>query len=255
MHPELHSIRQGVTTDSITRISLWSGPRNVSTAMMYAFAQRKDTTVFDEPLYAHYLAHSGAHEFHPGAQDILQSQNNDGNAVVSDLILGDADSPVVFFKNMAHHLVDIDWSFITQLKNVILIRHPCDMLHSYSRTIPEFDIEDTGYPQLKRICELLIKSGQTPIVIDSKTILEDPENVLKNLCETLGINFDPAMLSWEAGAKPFEGVWAPHWYHNIHQSTAFQAYRPKTEAFPNYIEPLLAACLPIYDYLVQLAKR
>jgi hypothetical protein len=243
-----------VITDSTIRISLWSGPRNVSTAMMYAFAQRKDTTVFDEPLYAHYLAHSDAHEFHPGAQDILAAQNNDGNVVVDELLLGNIITPVVFFKNMAHHLVDIDWGFLKKVKNVILIRDPRDMLHSYSKTIPEFDIEDTGYPQLKRICETLIEFGQTPIVMDSKTILEDPEDALTKLCETLGLEFEPGMLNWEAGPKPFEGVWAPHWYHNIHKSTAFQPYQPKTEPFPEYLKPLLDECQPIYDYLIQMTK-
>jgi len=242
-----------VTNHSPVRISLWSGPRNVSTAITYAFAQRDDTVVYDEPLYAHYLAHTHAHSFHPGAEDILKAQNNDGSQVVEEIILQESDEPILFFKNMAHHLVDLDWSFFKQLRNIILTRDPRDMLHSYSKTIPNFSIVDTGYPQLKKICETLISQGETPYVIDSKNLLEDPKKALRILCHSLGLTFDSAMLSWEKGPKDFEGVWAPHWYHNIHRSSGFQPYKPKTEPFPEEFQPLLVDCTPIYEYLMQFS--
>ncbi|MDA0348929.1 MAG: sulfotransferase family protein [Verrucomicrobia bacterium] len=242
-----------MTSDSTVRVSLWSGPRNVSTAIMYAFAQREDTIVFDEPLYAHYLSHTNAHQFHPGAEDILRSQNNDGRQVVEEIILGESVEPVRFIKNMAHHLVDLDRSFLKQLKNIILTRDPRDMLLSYSKTIPDFGIVDTGYPQLKSICEELISYGESPLVLDSKNLLEDPEKALRLLCDSLGLTFDPAMLSWEKGPKDFEGIWAPHWYHNIHRSSGFQPYKPKTEPFPEAFRPLLVDCIPIYEYLMRFS--
>ena len=244
-----------MTTTTPIRISLWSGPRNVSTALMYAFAQRKDTEVFDEPLYAHYLSKTDAHRFHPGAEAILEAQENDGELVVKDLLLGESDSPVIFFKNMAHHLVELKWDFLNELSNVLLIRDPRDMLHSYSRTIEDFDILDTGYPQLKAISERLLEGGKEPYVIDSRILLEDPQKELSQLCEFIGIDFDPKMLSWEVGPKPFEGVWAPHWYHNIHRSSAFKPYRPKQEPFPERLKPLLDRCQPYYDFLMQYATR
>lgn len=244
-----------MTTTTPIRISLWSGPRNVSTALMYAFAQRNDTQVFDEPLYAHYLSKTDADSFHPGAKDILQAQENDGTKVVHNLLLGESESPVVFFKNMAHHLVELDWDFLKHLSNVLLIRDPRDMLHSYSRTIEDFDIEDTGYPQLKAVCKKLLENGKEPFVIDSRILLEDPEKELSLLCEFIGIDFDSQMLSWKVGPKAFEGVWAPHWYNNIHRSSSFKPYKPKKEPFPERLGPLLERCQPYYDYLMQFAQK
>ena len=134
-----------MTTTTPVRISLWSGPRNVSTAMMYAFAQRKDTQVFDEPHYAHYLSNTHARTFHPGAEDVIQAQDNNGQRVVGEVILGTSSSPVLFFKNMAHHLVELDWSFLKGLSNILLVRDPRDMLHSYSKTIDTFKIKIAGH--------------------------------------------------------------------------------------------------------------
>lgn len=233
------------------RISLWSGPRNVSTAIMYAFAQRPDTRVFDEPLYAHYLSNSNAHAYHPGSEDILKAQNNDGSQVVAQTILADSSAPVLFFKNMAHHLIELDWAFLDPLFNVLLTREPRDMLHSYSKTIGHFSIEDTGYPQLVAIAEHLTARGTPPLVVDSKALLGDPEKGLRKLCEFAGIAFDPIMLSWEKGPKAYDGIWAPHWYHNIHRSTSFKPYTPKTEPFPEALKPLLEECQPYYDRLMK----
>jgi hypothetical protein len=249
VHPELHKIGQGVSNSETTRISLWSGPRNVSTAILYAFSQRKDIHVFDEPLYAHYLSHSDAHQFHPASELILQTQENDGQRVVENILLGESNAPELFFKNMAHHLVHLDWSFLLRLKNILLIRDPRDMLHSYSKTIEDFKIEDTGYPQLKAICDYLKQQGVRPFVLDSKRLLLDPEKSLRDICEYSDVEFDPAMLAWPTGPKPFEGVWAPHWYHNVWRSTGFQPFQEKTEPFPEKLAPLLEICRPYYDYL------
>lgn len=232
------------------RISVWSGPRNVSTALMYAFAQRPDTQVFDEPLYAHYLSSRRDRPLHPGEEEILKTQENDGQRVVETVMLGEFGKPVLFFKNMAHHLVDLDWSFLGRLTNVLLTREPRDMLHSFSKIIPEFSLVDTGYDKLKRIADGIVAERQTPIVIESKRLLESPESILRKLCEKVGIEFQSTMLSWEAGPKEADGVWAPHWYHNVHQSTGFVPYKPKTEPFPERLKPLLDQCQPLYDELL-----
>ena len=127
-----------------TRICLWSGPRNISTALMYSFAQRSDTAVFDEPLYAHYLSKTAAREYHPGAEQVIAEMENDGEKVVRDLILGNHDAPVLFFKHMTHHLNDLDWGFMQQTVNIILTRDPYDMLPSYAKQVEQHALHDVA---------------------------------------------------------------------------------------------------------------
>ncbi|MDG2255093.1 MAG: hypothetical protein P8L49_09045 [Opitutaceae bacterium] len=242
-----------MSEQSPKRISVWSGPRNVSTALMYSFAQRADTKVFDEPLYAHYLSSIADRPEHPGEGDILRAQENVGRRVVDSILMADQGKPVLFFKNMAHHLVDLDWDFLDEMTNILLTRQPRDMLHSYSKMIPEFGLSDTGYDKLKQLADAIVAKGQEPVVIDSKRLLESPESILRQLCDRVGIQFEESMLSWEAGPKPDEGVWAPHWYHNAHRSSGFVAYKPKTEEFPERLQPLLEECQELYDELLPFA--
>ena len=242
-----------MTEETDKRLSVWSGPRNVSTALMYSFAQRSDTVVFDEPLYAHYLSSMRDRPSHPGEQDVLDAQDNDGRRVVKDVFLGESSKPVRFFKSMAHHMVELDWSFLDRMTNILLTREPRDMLHSYSKTIPEFGIPDTGYDKLKAIADAIVAKGEQPIVIDSRRLLESPELVLKALCRRVDIEFLPEMLRWPAGPKQYDGVWAPHWYHNVHKSTTFARYAPKTEPFPGRLRPLLDECQELYDALLPYA--
>ena len=229
---------------SVRRICLWSGPRNVSTALMYSFAQRGDTRVVDEPLYAHYLRVSGAP--HPGREAVLAAQESDGDKVVRDVILGPSDRPVLFMKQMAHHLVALDLSFVDRTTNVILIRDPRQMLPSLQNQVPDPTVTDTGLRSQSDLLRDLRRRGQEPPVLDSRELLLDPRSVLGKLCERLGVAFDEAMLGWEAGARLEDGVWAPHWYHNIHRSTGFQPYVAKTEPFPDELEELLTECLLLY---------
>jgi hypothetical protein len=220
---------------------------------MYSFAQRADTKVFDEPLYAHYLSSIADRPEHPGERDILRAQENVGRRVVDSILMADQGKPVLFFKNMAHHLVDLDWDFLDEMTNILLTRQPRDMLHSYSKMIPEFGLSDTGYDKLKQLADAIVAKGQEPVVIDSKRLLESPESILRQLCDRVGIQFEESMLSWEAGPKPDEGVWAPHWYHNAHRSSGFVAYKPKTEEFPERLQPLLEECQELYDELLPFA--
>jgi hypothetical protein len=233
------------------RIHLWSGPRNVSTAIMYSFAQRADTRVVDEPLYAHYLRVSGAP--HPGREDVLAAQDADGERVVRDLILGPWDRPVVFFKQMAHHLVDLDHAFLRRAANVLLTRDPLEMLPSLQVQIPRPTLRDTGYAAQTALLDELLAAGQDPPVLDARELLLDPPGVLQELCARLGLPFDAAMLRWPAGARPEDGIWARHWYEAVHRSTGFEAYRPKTAPFPERLRPLLDECAPHYARLAARA--
>lgn len=239
--------------DEIKRICLWSGPRNVSTAIMYSFAQRADTHVVDEPLYGHYLRVSKAP--HPGAEDVMAAMQCDGERVVQDVVLGLADKPVLFFKHMAHHLVDIDRKFLSQTTNVLLTRDPRDMLPSLAAVLEKPILRDTGYLVLVEILEQTLGSGGHPVVIEARELLRNPEVVLSQLCEEVGIDFDDVMLSWPAGSRPEDGNWARYWYANVHRSTGFAPYRPKTEPFPEELVPLLTECLPYYERLSQYAIR
>jgi hypothetical protein len=232
-----------------TRICLWSGPRNISTALMYSFAQRSDTTVVDEPLYAHYLRVTGASDYHPGAAEVLASMDGDGARVVRDVVLGAYVTEVVFFKQMTHHLVGLDLDFLDQTRNVILTRDPRDMLRSYAAVVERPSVDDTGYPQAVALLEELRRRGQDPTVIDSTRALQNPERLLRGLCGRLGIPFDDGMLSWEAGARPEDGVWARHWYTAVHRSTGFGPPRHHADPFPDSLRPLLEQCLPHYETL------
>lgn len=236
-----------------TRICLWSGPRNISTALMYSFAQRGDTAVFDEPLYAHYLSKTPAREYHPGAEQVIAEMENDGEKVVSDLILGNHDAPVLFFKHMTHHLNNLDWAFMAQTVNIILTRDPYDMLPSFAKQIEQPALHDVGYALHLELLDYLRIIGQNPPVLDSKQTLLNPRSVLSQLCAQIGIPFDEAMLSWPAGARPEDGSWAQFWYHAVHRSTGFQEYSRKEGGFPENLRPLLAECQPYYEKLSALA--
>lgn len=238
-----------------TRICLWSGPRNISTALMYSFAQRPDTTVYDEPLYAHYLSKTPARAYHPGSDEVIATMENDGETVVRELILGPQPTPVVFFKHMTHHLFDLDPGFLDQTVNVLLTRDPVDMLPSYAAVVEHPTLKDVGYAHHVELLETLRDRGQSPPVLDSKQVLLDPRGVLSELCRRIGIPFHENMLSWEAGPRPEDGCWAPYWYASVHRSTGFSPYRPKTAPFPPHLEPLLAECRPFYARLQAAAIK
>ncbi len=235
------------------RICLWSGPRNISTALMYSFAQRSDSTVFDEPLYAHYLASTNAAEYHPGAKEVLESQENDGQKVVDEIFLGDYDTPIAFFKNMSHHLVNLDWDFLGEMVNVILTRPPKDMLLSYAKHVKNPTMQDVGYEKHLEIVKYLHAIDKKPLIVDSKDILQYPQSRLRELCGTLGIPFDEGMLKWPAGPRKEDGVWAKHWYHNVHRSTGFRSYKSKNEELPENLKELHDQCQEAYEELLELA--
>jgi hypothetical protein len=232
------------------RLFLWSGPRNISTALMYSFAQRSDTIVTDEPLYAHYLTHSDASPYHPGADEILSEMETDGEKVIEKM-LGPQPKPVAFFKNMSHHLVHIDWSFMKSGTNIILTRNPEEMLLSFSKVIASPVMEDVGYAMQMNLFTYFKKKNLPFLVLDAKKVLQDPEGQLRKLTGVLDIPFEEKMLSWKPGSIPEDGVWARYWYDKVHLSSGFEPYREKKAAFPKQLVPLLKECQPIYDKLIK----
>lgn len=235
------------------KLSMWSGPRNVSTALMYSFRQRSDTVVVDEPLYGHYLSVTGVD--HPGDDEVMQTMDCHGGRVVRETILGPCERPVHFFKNMAHHLTGLDRTFLKDITNILLIRDPREMLPSLIRQMPRPTLRDTGLGYQTDILDLMLERGEDPVVLDARELLLDPSVVLEEACARLNIPFERAMLHWPAGPKPEDGVWAKHWYGAVHASTGFESYHPKTGPFPEHLKPLLEECLPLYERLHQHALR
>jgi hypothetical protein len=238
--------------DKIKRIFMWSGPRNISTTMMYSFAQRADTKVYDEPLYGAYLKETAAKAYHPGADEILNSMETEAQQVV-DMMIGSHEEEVVFFKNMTHHLMNLDKAFTKQGFNIMLTRNPKEMIPSFAKVIPELSMKDIGYAEHLELMEYFDKHDIPYAVLDAKNVLLNPEGVLKKLCEKAGIDFDKAMLSWPAGTRPEDGVWAKYWYASVHASTGFKKYETKDEQFPAHLEALLNECMPYYKKLENLA--
>ncbi|MFK7834448.1 MAG: sulfotransferase family protein [Winogradskyella sp.] len=239
--------------DSIKRICLWSGPRNISTALMYSFAQRGDTKVFDEPLYAYYLKHHPeAHKYHPGTNAILKSMENDGDKVV-DMMLKNGEKPVLFFKHMTHHLLGLNRDFMKKTINIILTRDPKDMLPSFDKVIRNPTIDDVGYALHVELLNYF-KANNIPFaVLDSKKVLINPKATLQKLCDFADISFDDKMLSWPQHQRPEDGVWAKYWYANVHKSNGFMKHKVKDEPFPKHLNALLKECQQYYNALIKFS--
>jgi hypothetical protein len=205
------------------RIAMWSGPRNLSTALMYAFAARGDCAVKDEPMYGAYLSATGID--HPMRDAVIGSQRPDHLDVAADCLGPIPDGKALFYqKHMTQHLIPaFDRRFIRGLTNVFLIRHPARVVASYARKREQPTLADIGFVrQAELFDEVAGWLGHAPLVIDSADIRADAGAALSGLCAALNINFTPAMLHWPAGPKPFDGVWAPHWYNAVHASTGFE---------------------------------
>ncbi|MFN6977179.1 MAG: HAD family hydrolase [Gemmobacter sp.] len=232
------------------RIALWSGPRNLSTALMYAFAARGDCAVADEPFYAAYLAASGVQ--HPMQAAILAGQPTDPEAVAA-LCAGppSGGKPLFYQKQMTHHMLpDFPTGWMAACRHAFLIRHPARVIASYAAKRESPSLDDIGIPQqaalFDAVCDL---TGTAPPVIDSAAIRADPARALAALCAALGIGFTDRMLHWPAGPKPFDGVWAPHWYGAVHRSTGFDAPEGALPALAGDHARLAEAAMPVYSRL------
>ncbi len=235
------------------RINCWSGPRNISTALMYSFRERADTTVVDEPFYAHYLRVSGRE--HPGHQEVLDSQDQYSDRVIQNVMMSDYATPVVFFKQMCHHLVDIDLSFLDNCSNILLIREPSLVIRSHAKNVPDLKVSDIGLDIQNFLLNRILESGKAPVVVDSANLLTRPEAILRELCQHLKITFDDSMLSWEPGPKPEDGVWAKHWYKNTHESSAFSNKESNRDSMPEKFLPVLEEATILYDNLKKYACK
>jgi hypothetical protein len=239
---------EGVTT----RINSWSGPRNVSTALMRSFSQRADASVVDEPLYGHYLATTGAP--HPGRDELIQILETDADKVIDGVILGPCETEVLFMKQMVHHLTpDLDLRFLGRCLNILLIRDPAQVLASLVHQLPEPTTRDIGLERQVQLFRDLRADGQTPPVLDAKQLLLDPEGVLKGLCDRIGIGWDPAMLSWPPGPRPEDGAWSRYWYDNVQRSTGFEPYHERDAGVPERCMALLSESRTYYEELIEHA--
>ncbi|MEO6168309.1 MAG: hypothetical protein ABIO46_03475 [Chitinophagales bacterium] len=231
----------------VKRIQLWSGPRNISTAMMYSFAQRNDTLVMDEPLYAHYLNVTGLN--HPGREEVLQSQENDGNKVMQKISSAEQDQPVLFCKQMTHHLINVDLNFLSQTFNLLLIRDPKEVLISYAKVIEQPTLSDIGIQQSHELFHFLKNKNYRCLIVDAKKILNDAQQQLTAICNNAGLDFQPSMLHWKAGARAEDGVWAKYWYKNVHHSTGFAPFKEQEQSLPLHLVSIYEEAKPYYDFL------
>jgi hypothetical protein len=214
---------------------------------MYSFAQRPDTSVVDEPLYAYYLTHSQQRPDHPATAAILASQSSDGQTVVREVLQGEYPSPVVVFKQMTHHLLDLDRSFFAAARHVLLVRDPRAILASYSKVIATPTAYDIGIPQQEELYQYLDRRGQLDAIVDARRLLLDPPGVLQRLCERLELPFTERMLSWPPGARAEDGVWAPYWYRRVHTSTGFAPYVERDIELTPDLAAIADACMPAYS--------
>lgn len=232
------------------RIAMWSGPRNLSTAMMYSFAARTDCAVWDEPFYAPYLNLTGLN--HPMRAEILAAHETDP-MVVADRCRGDIPhgKSIWYQKHMCQHMVDgIDRSFMSDCTNIFLIRHPARVIASYHAKHDNPRIEDIGaLEQASLFDQVADATGTAPIVIDSADIRANPDAMMRKLCGALGISFQPSMLNWPVGGHADDGVWAKHWYPAVWNSTGFAGVEGPLPDLPDALQPVLAAALPAYDRL------
>ncbi len=238
------------------RIAAWSGPRNISTAMMRAWENRPDATVVDEPLYAFYLDRTGLD--HPGREEVIAAGETDWREVVADLTGPIPRGRSVYYqKHMTHHLlpeVGTDW--FPQVVHAFLIRDPREVLLSYVKSRPTVTAEDIGVPRQMEIYEMVrTLTGTEPVVIDAGEFLKAPEAHLRAWCDRLGIDFTDRMLHWPAGPRDTDGVWAPYWYDAVLKSTGFEPWRERDRRVPTEHRPVIETCQPLYEALYERRIR
>lgn len=235
------------------RIAMWSGPRNLSTAMMYSFAARGDCQVWDEPFYAAYLQKTGMD--HPMRDEVIAAGLADSRAVASACLAPlNAAQGLFYQKHMTLHMVpDFDRGFMRGLTNVFLIRHPARVIASYAKKREAPELADIGFVQQAELFDDVADwLGHAPLVIDSADIRATPRETLSRLCASLNIPFTDRMLRWPAGPKPFDGVWAPHWYNAVHASTGFDEPEGDLPALSPEFQRLCDQALPHYKRLERL---
>ena len=232
---------------------MWSGPRNISTAMMRAWGNRADTAVIDEPFYAYYLKRTG--KKHPGAADIIAGGETDWQKIVASLRTEPIPSgkQILFQKQMTHHLLpEVGREWIDDLTNCFLIRDPREVILSYIKKNPEPMLEDLGFLQQSEIFEFMrARTNSIPSIVDARDVLEHPERTLRLLCDAVGVEFDKAMLSWPPGLRDSDGIWAKYWYDDVARSTSFQPYKSREGNVPDRLREIYEQCGECYEQLYQ----
>ena len=244
------------------RLAMWSGPRNISTAMMRSWGNRDDTIVCDEPLYAYYL--NATRKPHPGLEEVISAGLTDWRKVVELVSLpiracgkadrgwDDPDDRRIFYqKHMTHHLLpEVSREWLGRVRNGFLIRHPREVLASYVKIVELPALPDTGFPQQTEIFEWVrTHTGNIPPVVDAADVLCNPRRTLGLLCDALGVEFQEAMLAWPPGPRATDGVWAKYWYGEVEKSTGFRPYQPREINLPDWLQPIYGQCLEHYERL------
>lgn len=232
------------------RLAVWSGPRNISTAMMRSWGNRPDTLVCDEPLYAHYL--SVTRKPHPGIDEVIAAGPTDLQAAIAALFAPLPPGKSIFYqKHMTHHLLPgMDLNWVRGLVNCFLIRDPAQVVVSFAKKVAEPTLEDLGYPQqaelFDRVCQW---TGTAPPVLDAADVLGNPAGMLGRLCERVGVDFDSRMLQWPPGPRDTDGVWAKYWYKEVEATTGFGSPRLRSEPVPPNLQKLVDAAEVHYHRL------
>lgn len=233
-------------------IVMWSGPRNISTAMMRSWGNRADTVVIDEPFYAYYLQET---EYaHPDADKIIAHYETDGHKIITQLTERIPDNKCIFYqKHMTHHMLEsIDRTWLTEVTNCFLIRDPRRMILSFAKVIPNPTIDQMGLSQQVEIFhEVCVRTGEVPPVLSAQDVLRNPKKMLVKLCEVIDVPFDDAMLQWKAGRRETDGIWAKHWYTSVEKSTGFMPYQEDDTPVPEHLLALLEECQLLYDQMAQ----
>jgi hypothetical protein len=219
---------------------------------MYSFAQRTDTHVLDEPYYSVYLDKSSAD--HPGKEEVFASLPKD-ELIVTDNIIKDKSAEVLFIKNMAHHIEVLGQPFIPGAINIFLIRHPRQIISSYTKVIENPVMRDIGVAYQYFLFNTLVKQGQAPVVVDSNLLLDNAESVIRKLCNACGIEFQQRMLHWPEGPKAYDGVWATHWYANVHRSTGFNKQLTPEMELPLRLHSLYSEAMTFYEKLLPFSLK
>ncbi len=231
-------------------VAMWSGPRNISTAMMRAWENRADCAVWDEPFYGNYLEVSGID--HPYGDEVITQTECDWRKVAKKCTSGPAMGVVAihYQKHMTKHMLDhIDLGWLKEVRNAFLIRPPEEVLASYHNKLESPTAEDVGFARQREIFDLVCElTGRIPPVIEARDVLDNPEGTLKALCAALDVPFDPAMLSWPPGPRESDGVWAPYWYHSVEKSTGFSPYK-EPQPLPDSLHSVAETCRPHYLHL------
>jgi Sulfotransferase domain len=235
---------------------MWSGPRNISTAMMRAWGNRPDTFVIDEPFYAYYLKATG--KKHPGADEVIATGETDWRKVVTQLTSPLPTGKRIFFqKQMAHHLLpEVDRQWLGAVMNCFLIRDPREVIASYVKKREDPALEDLGLVQQAEIFDWVrARMDAPPPVVDARDVLENPKRTLGLLCDAVGVEFSESMLSWPPGLRETDGIWAKYWYGEVARSTSFEPYRPRRDAVPKHLLETHKRCRECYDRLYKHRLR